>query len=155
MKTKKSIAMGVILALMACNLSTADSIKQVLLVRETQRLEAQGEHIETIDIDSIRYTTTSEKTILRVQAINHNLNNLKSANYASTQQEFKQRMQAQQQKDDSMQQAVAQADTTRNIYEVLYRLNARTDKSTYNTQRKVYLKASGLQLYELPDDVKN
>jgi hypothetical protein len=128
----------IILAFFSCN-STEKHIKSVVENVESERLA--DEKIEELKIDSIKYSTTSMATILLKQEaeyFNNKVEDFKNKTAVPYLVTYKRETKT----FDSLYQ---HSDTAQNIYEVNYKLVAKTSKNTYDVNRVAYLSIPDLK----------
>ncbi len=147
-----------------CSLGTEQKIETAIKEIEEKKFEANGEKIRSLSIDSLKYerasmqnfySDESDKQVNTLETYSDRLYTINDSSNPSTNKAIQAKAQKQLNVFKELQSLSLTADTTKNLYAVDYKLNAKTDKNSYQKRVRKYLYQDGLNEVQLDSRLKS
>jgi hypothetical protein len=137
-----------IIFLSSCSSGKEEKIKTAVEKIEERKFKDNGEKIESLSIDSLRYepasmqnfySDQSDKQVTVLERYSERLQTVTDSGNSSTNSAIQSKAQRELDIFKQLQSLSLSADTTKNLYSVEYNLNAKTDKNNYQKKVQKYL----------------
>lgn len=150
----KNLSVCLLVLLAGCRMGMEGKLESAVKKMEQKKYEANGEKLESISIDSLKYEPASmqnfysdeaDKQVNVLDVYSNRLQEVIDTSTVSMKEVVKAKAQKQLEIFNQLQSLSLSADSAKNLYSVEYRLKARTNKNSYDARVQKYLYKDGLK----------